>query len=168
MNSDARQELMRRIERVRTKKMSSEADLYVLQLEAECCRHSDDILTARDLYSQAADRLLTLGLPLGKIRYQDLLLEAATVLKQSGPVAANLKKAVKYLEAIGPFATQDLRVFATLAEMYAMLGNEERYRIFYEKARAKLESDGDSLSYRTREAAENALSRAEACIGRRG
>lgn len=50
--------------------------------------------------------------------------------------------------------------------MYAMLGNEERYRFFYERAKSKLGSEGDLLSYRTREAADNALTRTEAAMGR--
>jgi hypothetical protein len=162
LSDEEREELQRRIERVKSKKMSVEAELIILQLEAECCRHSDSILTARDLYTQAAEKLLTSKMPLDKSRYEDILLEAATVLKQSGPVAANLKKAVKYLESISSFASQDLRVFAMLAEMYAMLGNQERYQVFRERAKRKLESEGDALSFRAREQADNALTRADA------
>jgi hypothetical protein len=92
------------------------------------------------------------------------LVEAATVLRQSGPVATNLKRAVRYLEPISSFATQEIRVLAMLAEMYAMLGNQERYTIFYERGRKKLEAEGDLLSYRVREAADNALGRAEAIM----
>lgn len=168
MNVEAREELKRRIERVKSKKMSIEAEVAILQLEAECYRHSENILTARDIYSQAAEKLIGSGVPLDKGRHQDILLEAATVLKQSGPVATNLKRAVRYLEAIVSFATQDLRVFAMLAEMYAMLGNQERYAIFYAKGRKKLEAEGDLLSYWVREAADNALNRAETMMEGKG
>lgn len=61
---------------------------------------------------------------------------------------------------------QEILIEAALAEMYAMLGNEERYRFFYERAKSKLGSEGDLLSYRTREAADNALTRTEAAMGR--
>lgn len=161
MTPEAREELRRRIERVKPKKMSIASEVIVLQLEAECYRHSENILTARDKYSQAAEKLLSSGLPLDNPRHQDILIETATVLRQSGPVATNLKRAVRYLEPISAFATQDLRVFAMLAEMYAMLGNQERYTVFYEKGRSKLEAEGDLLSFRVREAADSALSRAE-------
>jgi hypothetical protein len=164
MTAETREELRRRIERVKPKKMSVETEVVILQLEAECYRHSESILTARDIYSHAAEKLLSSGLPLDTARHQDILVEAATVLRQSGPVATNLKRAVRYLEPISSFATQEIRVLAMLAEMYAMLGNQERYTIFYERGRKKLEAEGDLLSYRVREAADNALGRAEAIM----
>jgi hypothetical protein len=164
MTDGERQELRRRIDRVKSKTMSIESKVVITQLEAECYRHSESILTARDLYSQAANILLGSGLPLDRNRYQDVLIEAATVLKKSGAVAANLKKAVTYLEPISAIAVQDLKVFAMLAEMYALLGNRERYELFHQKGRSKLESEGDLVSYWVRDAADNALTRAEAIM----
>lgn len=161
MTDDERNQLLARIQRIKAKKMSAESELAILQLEAECYRHSDNILTAKDRYCQAADKLIKSGLPLEKARNQDILLEAATVLKQSGSVFANLTRAVRYLEAISSFAIYDLRVFGMLAEMHAMLGNEDRSAIFHGKLRAKLDSEEDVLPYKAREAAESALTRAE-------
>lgn len=103
-------------------------------------------------------------MPLDRSRHQDVLIEAATVLKKSGAVAANLKKAVMYLEAIAAMAVQDLKVFAMLAEMYAKLGNRNRYEVFRDKGRCKLDTEGDSVAYRVRDAADNALTRAEAIM----
>jgi len=87
------------------------------------------------------------------------------VLRKSGAVAANLKKAVMYLEPISAIAVQDVKVFAMLAEMYAMLGNRERYEVFRKRGRGKLETEGDLVSYWVRDAADNALNRAEAIMG---
>jgi len=165
MTPEEREALKVRIDRVKVKKMSPEAALALLQLEAEYYRHSGNMLTACDLYSQAADRLLSFKLRLDRTRHQEILIEAATVLKQSGAVAANLKRAVKYLETISSITTQDLRVFAMLAEMHALLGNDERYHLFCEKARNKLDTGGAALSFHLRELAESAPSGAQDVYG---
>jgi hypothetical protein len=135
MGTDEKQELLRRVERSKTKKMPIEIKLHMLQLEAECHRHSANIITARDLYAEASEELLKSDLGLNNIRFQEILLEAATVIRQSGISFTNLRSAAKYLEAVAPFSEQRLRVFSTLAEIYALLGHEDKYRDNHDKAR---------------------------------
>jgi hypothetical protein len=167
MSADERQELLRRISRARGKRISPEIELLIFQLEAECHRHSDNIITARDMYTEAAEKLLNSKLSLGAIRYQEILLEAATVAKQSGTSTLNLNRAAKYLEAVKPFREQDLRVFATLAEVYALLGDDSRHKENHERARQILDEEATQLSFTMREKAEAALLRAETTIDRR-
>lgn len=161
MKPDERHELVRRIQRAREKKIDLQTDVALLQLEAECERHLDNILTARDLYSEAADKILKSKMSLENIRNQEVLLEAATVVKKSGTSTNNLKRSANYLEAIVSFSEQTLRVFATLAELHAALGDEAKYETYRTKARTELDREATQLSFRTRDAAEAALSRAE-------
>jgi hypothetical protein len=165
MGTEVRQELLRRIQRSKGKMMPLEIKLYIGQLEAECHRHSEEILTARDVYIQASEELLKSSLGLNNIRMQEMLVEAATVVKQSGISSANLRCAAKYLEAVAPFSEQTLRVFSTLAEIYALLGQEDKYRNNRDKARTILDEEGAQLSYAVREKAEAALERAEVKMG---
>ena len=168
MSADEKNELLRRIGRAKGKKGPVEIDLLILQLEAECHRHSDNIITARDLYIQAAEKLLNSNLPLKSMRFQDILLEAATVVKQSGTSTLNLKRAARYLEAIRSSTEQHLRVSATLAEIYALLGDYSKYRANYDSARKTLDGERAELSFAVRDKAEAALQRAETTIdGRR-
>ena len=48
MTAEQRQELLARIKRSKGKRMPIEVKLLIVQLEAECYRHSDAIITARD------------------------------------------------------------------------------------------------------------------------
>jgi len=167
MSADERQELLRRIARAKGKRPSLEIEVLMSQLEAECHRHSDNIITARDIYTQAAEKLLSSNLSLGAVRYQEVLLEAATVVKQSGTSSVNLNRAARYLEAIKPFTEQHLRVFATLAEIYALLGDDSEYKENQERAREILDAEATQLSFAMRDKAEAALLRAETTIDRR-
>lgn len=161
MTAEQRQELLGRIKRSKGKRMPIEVKLLIVQLEAECYRHSDAIITARDLYVEASEELLKSKIGLNNARLQEILLEAATVVKQSGISYANLRCAAKYLEAVAPFSEQRLRVFSTLAEIYAMLGREDLYRDNRDKARKILDEERFQLSYAAREKSEAALDRAE-------
>jgi hypothetical protein len=58
-------------------------------------------------------------------------------------------------------------VFATLAEIYALLGLEEKYKENRDKARKILDEEGLQSSFGVRERSEAALERAETRIERK-
>jgi hypothetical protein len=150
-------ELLRRIERA--KKLPGEFDLELLQLEAECHRHQGNPITAGDLYSQAAERVLQNPQLLRSERLHSLLLEAATVTRQLGTSRPQLERIVRYLEALPDHDRSPLRIPGLLCEAYAGLKNQKGYEKWRQLLRQRLDEDG-SYSDEQRAQAEAALARA--------
>ncbi len=157
-------ELLERIERAR--KAAGAFDLELLHLQAECERRLERPITADELYGRAAERVLQNPELIRNERFQQLLLEAATVAIGGGS-QAQMRRAVRYLEALPDHWISPLRVPGLLAIAYAHLGDVENCRQYCEILRERLDEDGGYTEHQ-REQAEAALSRVDRTLKSKG
>lgn len=134
--------------------------LELFALKAECNRHSGNIVTADDLYRTAADQLLH-DQRTKDPRAQRILLEAATVAKAALRTEAQLRRAIRYLEAIEQSDFNLLRVLGTLAELHALLGEGEAFKAYASRARNLLDQDRTRFSISQVNGLEDGLHRGE-------
>ncbi len=158
MDREDIQELLRRIERA--KKSAGAFEVELLHLQAECQRQLGNVITADDLYKEAAERTLENPVLSRNERAQQILLEAATVARQSrGLTQPHLTRIARYLEALPDHHLAPLRIPGILCEVYAVLKGQERYEHYQRIVRDRL--DEGTFPDKQREQAEMALSRAE-------
>jgi len=140
---------------------------YLLRLKwlkAECERHQDQLVSADKLYKECAEEVLAEG----RVSADDaqnvrLLIEAATVARSRGQTPAQLERAISYLLPIQETDIAAPRVLGMLTEMYAQVGNQERYREFAAKAQGYL----DEHTFTNNGGLEDALDRAQRVVEQR-
>jgi hypothetical protein len=127
-------ELDTRIERALTK-ASQRHTVKLRWLQAECERHLENLVTADDLYRQCADAVVPgEQSSVTQSERARILLEAATVAKVRAQTEPQLRRAIKYLEAIGETEFSPMRVLGMLTEFYAVLGDVAKYQQYASRA----------------------------------
>jgi hypothetical protein len=136
----------------------------LLYLSAECERHSGNIITADDLYREAAEVILASGKAKQSQKYQAILVEAATVAKSRSHTEAQLGRAIEYLKTIEGTAFYALRVLGSLVELHAMMGQKEQYNGYLKRVTNLRDKDRTRFSQAQLHGLEEALSRARGYI----
>jgi hypothetical protein len=137
--------------------------VQLLALAAECERHSNLIITADDHYKEAAELILAGPRPISQ-KYSKILLEAATVAKFRSQTEPQLRRAIKYLEAITDVEFAPLRILGMLVEFSARVGDENSYRHYRERVQARREDNTGRFSVNQLHALDEALDRADSVM----
>lgn len=136
-------------------------------LKAECQRHSNNLISADQLYQECADEVIRLGTAGQNERHARILLEAATVAKSRSTSEPQVKRAIGYLEAIEKAHFALLRVLGMLAELHSMLGNELEYKKYRSRATNLRNTQPGRFSPSQLAALDDALERAKAQLGQK-
>ena len=157
-------DLGRRINRASTRARAQRIEL--LALKAECERHSGNVITADEIYKQVADELLSTGRTRDR-RSQRILLEAATVAKLAIRTELQLRRAIRYLEAIQDSDFSTTRVLGMLAELNALVGDQAAFDGYESRVRNLLRQDPARFSMSQVHALEDALHRGTEALQQR-
>jgi hypothetical protein len=161
-----KRELAIRIDRA-MKQCPDRYQLKLLWLKAECQRHLGSLVTADKHYKECADIILREGqITSGDVEKIRILIEAATVAK-SVPTESQLKRAVRYLRAVEETDVAPLRVFGTMTELFALLGEKKNYTEYLSRATEYRDAHSAELSDSILNALEDALERAKSHLDRR-
>lgn len=114
------------------------------------------------MYEKASAKLLEGGpvTNMQKARVQ-VLLEAATVAKARGQSPQQLRRAVRYLEAINHTDFAPHRVLGMLTEFSALIGELPAYREYRARAEAYAKSHKNRLTQPQSENLQSAIRRAD-------
>jgi hypothetical protein len=141
--------------------------LKLLWLKAECQRHLGSLVTADKHYKESADLILQGGtIDSGDVEKIRILIEAATVAK-SVPTESQLKRAISYLRAVEETDVAPLRVLGMMTEIFALLGEKNRYEEYLSRVTRYRDAHSAELSRSILEALEDALERAKTHWDRR-
>ena len=133
-------------------------------LAAECERHSHNIITADELYKEAADGIVALGVAKTNERYAKILLEAATVAKMRSQTPQQLQRAISYLNVIQTLPFASLRVLGTLVELCALAGDQKNYEEFLRRVTSLKSKETGRFSPSQINALDEALARAKTAM----
>jgi len=164
--ADEKRELDIRIDRA-MKQCPERYKLKLLWLKADCQRHLGSLVTADKHYKEAADLILQGGtIDSGDVEKIRILIEAATVAK-SVPTESQLKRAISYLRAVEETDVAPLRVLGMMTEIFALLGEKNRYEEYLSRVTRYRDAHSAELSRSILEALEDALDRAKTHLDRR-
>jgi AAA ATPase domain/Schlafen, AlbA_2 len=164
MDEQGRQDLKARIERANKRPHGFRVEL--LHLLAECERRSKNIITADDLYGEAAGLVLESGKAGESQRYQGVLLEAATVARNRSHAEPQIRRAIGYLKAIESTNFHALRILGSLTELHAMICDREGYTHYLRRVTNLRHRSGPRFSPSQLQALDEALERARESLGR--
>ena len=127
---------------------------------------SNSPVSADELYEECAGQVLAQGVTgVQSMDNARILIEAATVAKVRAPTDPQLRRAIKYLDAIEPYPFFPLRVLGTLTELHALRGDIPSYEKYRDRV-AKYRREHNDLQDSHVEALDGALERAKRAIER--
>jgi hypothetical protein len=141
-----RQETVRRIDKA-IGSASAADTVRLLWRKAECARHSGQVVTADEIYTDCANRVLATMELLPVEERWHMLLEAATVARTRAVSRFQVQKAINYLEAAEPIEPDNSRLVGMLAELYGMMGDRNKYNTYKLKADTILQDEDPDTIY---------------------
>jgi hypothetical protein len=136
----------------------------LLSLKAECERHSGNLISADELYQKCGEEILGGRLDTRNGKHIAVLLEAATVARARSHSEPQLRRAIKYLEAIQHTNIAPLRVLGMLTEFYAMVRDRANYEKYRKRVTHLRDSSPGRYSPSQLSALEEALGRATSYV----
>jgi hypothetical protein len=140
LNTQEKEEVVKRIGRALSSANPSDR-IRLIWLKAECARHLQQLVTADDTYTEAAEAVLTNPQSLPDEERWHLLLEAATVARARAVNRYQIDKAIRFLKAAESTEAENTRLIGMLAELYGSIGDRKAFTEYAEKAKQLLEEE---------------------------